>query len=522
MPRKSGSTAKASSHVNARAQQHLKHNSSKSGLIRSPSQNSLSSVPLSQQQAEQAKATRKPVIHLLAVCPLRQDDLEAKIPGSTAQGLKQALQKVGDWNQVTSEWELRKNFYKELDVWNYKYENPESRQKAIDNAVRVFDKMRINVSEPQWERLLPFNERGTGKCLSKLQAQIAQASSQKAPNKILESGQDSPSTNSTTGGGAGSSHTSSVSTSRDDVTTVEKTVASKIKGEPTVPSISNASTTSKTKKINGTDREPLPKRPTSKKIPSGGKSTTVKSVGSKKSQNLPSKDAKTTTPAALSSEYVHSSDEEGSPSKALPTVPKQRKRPRVNDESLNSEPNTSPLKKISRDVSLPHRVSDLSHNNNTSHHSTSQSSLSNKSIKSNSPQKSSPLVSSPPTNASDLEESSSSRSPISPSSSPRSTTTSRSPIQKPQNKTHSSRHVATSKRRLRPEVTDLARKYKMYYPKYLELHEQIIGMGGRRDRRMEKDLLEMHARLYAMKKEIQAGIVDVDCGYRTGTSDLAR
>jgi RNA polymerase II elongation factor ELL len=59
-------------------------------------------------------------------------------------------------------------------------------------------------------------------------------------------------------------------------------------------------------------------------------------------------------------------------------------------------------------------------------------------------------------------------------------------------------------------VTDLARRFKMYYPKYEALHRELLSMGEHRDKQKERDLLEMHARLAGMKKEIEAGIVDVE------------
>ena len=134
--------------------------------IGSPSQGP-TSVPLSQQQAEQAKAARKPVIHLLSVQPMTEKALREKVPDTSRSHLKEALQKVGDLNESTGKWELRRIFYKELDVWTFDYTPAGDRQRAIDNAVRQYDKMRLGVSEPEWDKLLVKAERGTGKCLSK-------------------------------------------------------------------------------------------------------------------------------------------------------------------------------------------------------------------------------------------------------------------------------------------------------------------------------------------------------------------
>jgi RNA polymerase II elongation factor ELL len=49
----------------------------------------------------------------------------------------------------------------------------------------------------------------------------------------------------------------------------------------------------------------------------------------------------------------------------------------------------------------------------------------------------------------------------------------------------------------------------MYYPKYKALHQELSLMGENRDKDKETNLLEMHDRLARMKKEIEAGIVEI-------------
>ncbi|RKF79729.1 putative com1 regulatory protein [Golovinomyces cichoracearum] len=485
LPGKRG-VVKSSKSMSSHPQSKYKNEANNKSLPLSPALSS-KSVPLSQQQAEHAKVARKPVIHLLAVSPLTENALEAKIPASAACGLKQALEKVGDLNDVTGKWELRKAFYKELDVWSFNYDPPEDRQRAIDNAVKIFDKMRLNVSEPQWEKLLTLSERSTGKCLSKLQAQIAQASNQKAPQNSDGRRDTTPKLNNSKDEGGG-----------------DKAVG-KSKGEPMVRSSSQVSKP-KPKKVTK-EKDSQAKRLLSKKPQLSGKSSLAKVATSNKRNQPAAKERKTAT-GALSSEFVESSDGEETPS-VKPALPTARKRPRTNDEADVTELNMSPAKKVSREKPVTqNRIPNTSRTN-----SGSQFSVSNKSIKSNSPRKSSPLASSPPTNASDFEKSDS-QSPNSESSQSQSSIVSRLPKKSSRSSiTSCTRKVSnSSSRRLRPEVTDLARKYKMYYPKYLQLHEQITGMGDRRDRTLEKDLLEMHARLYAMKQEILAGIVDVNGG----------
>jgi RNA polymerase II elongation factor ELL len=437
------------------------------------------SVPLSQQQAEQAKAIRKPVIHLLAVEPMTEKELRERISHGAQDELKAALLKVSDLNEATKKWELRKTFYKELDVWSYDYAKAEDRQRAIDNAVKQYDKMRLNVSEPQWDKLLEKSERGTGKCLSKLQAQIAAGPVARAPKinvqKAEDSGRDTPN-------------------GEDDIFTDKK--VSKLKGESMARSASQPPTT-KTKKVS--EKESQAKRLLSK--------------NPAKSAAKPAPTKKALQPKAgtkvLSSEFVNDSDEEDdypmAQSKPAPKPPVKRSR----EEDIDTSDSSIPLaKKVKKDAPAAHRVSDASQSSRTT--STSHYSSSSSKVKGNSPQKSSPLASSPPTNASDMESTSGERtsSSESPARQP-STKNSRSPIHKRHQKS-SSVSSSGSSRYLKPEITDIARKFKMYYPKYKELHQELSAMGDNRDKEKEINLLDMHRRLAKMKKEIEAGIVEMD------------
>lgn len=433
------------------------------------------SVPLSQQQAEHARAARKPVIHLLAVEPMSEKELRERIAEEAQEDLMAALLKISDLNETIKKWELRKNFFKELDVWSYNYATAAERQRAIDNTVRQYDKMRLGVSEPQWDKLLEKSERGTGKCLSKLQLNIA-AGVARGPKinvqKAEDSGRDTPN-------------------GEDDLT--DKKV-SKLKGESMTRSVSQPPTT-KAKKVG--EKEAQAKRLLSKNpAKSAAKSAPVKKTPQ------PKPGAK-----VLSSEFVNDSDEEDDYPLQTKPVPKPAKRSR--DEDLDTSDSSIPLsKKVKKDTPTTHRVSDASQSSRatTSSHYSSGSSK----VKGNSPQKSSPLASSPPTNASDMESTSGERTSSSESPARHvSTKNSRSPIHKRHQKS-SSVSSSGSSRCLKPEVTDTARKFKMYYPKYKALYQELAAMGDNRDKDKEKDLRDMHARLAKMKKEIEAGIIDLD------------
>ena len=440
------------------------------------------SVPLSQQQAEQAKATRKPVVHLLALSPMSEIELKMKIPDASNNDIKQALEKVGDLNQNSRKWELRKNFYKELDVWRYKYDGEDDRQRAIDNAVRVYDKMRLGVSEPEWDRLLPKEERGTGKCLSKLQAQIAQGPVTKAPKinvqKAEDSGRDTP---------AGGED--------DDEGLFGDKNLTKVKGESMTRSVSQPPT-AKSKKVS--EKEAQAKRLLSKKPAKPKPAPAKKEKPAQKGTRV------------LSSQFVGDSDEEDDYIAIAKPAPKPStaiKRSREDDDETSDS--SIPLSKKVKKDTTNHRISDASQSSRTTN-TTAYSSTSSK-TKGNSPQKSSPLASSPPTNASEFENSSGhTSSSASPAYS--SIKVSRSPIHKRHQKSSSvasSISSTTSNRSLKPEVMDMARKYRIFYPKYEALHREVASLvGGRRDIDKEQRLLEMHDRLSEMKKNILAGVIE--------------
>jgi RNA polymerase II elongation factor ELL len=450
------------------------------------------SIPASTQQLEQAKAARKPVVHLLAVQPMLEKALKDSLPNVSKNDLKQALEKVGDYNDSTQKWELNKKFYKELDVWTFDYNSTADRQRAIDNAVKQFDKMRLGVSEPEWDKLLVKSERGTGKCLSKLQAQIAQGQARAPKIKVQKAdGSETP--------------------GEDEDLFGDKNL-SKVKGEGMARSASQPPTT-KTKKVS--EKEAQAKRLLSKNPSKAAAKAAPKLVATKKKEVAPP--AKTGT-KVLSSEFVNESDESDVPTPP-PSKPKAKapsKRPR--EEEAETSDSSVPLsKKVKKDTPVTnHRISDASQTSRTTNSSTSSynSSYNSSKNKNTSPHKSSPLASSPPTNASEFENSAGERTSSSASPAHTSTKNSRSPIHKRHQKSSSvtSSSSGASSQYITPAVTDLARKFKMYYPKYETLHKEIAAMAasGKRNHTKEKDLLEMHARLVDMKKAIAAGITDSD------------
>lgn len=123
---------------------------------------------------ERAKELRSPIVHELAVREMTFEELQSRWPNDD-QDFKPALDKAADFDSSRQKYSLKKMYWKELDVFRYGYDSDEERQKAIDNAIRMYDRMRVGTTELVWQKLLPKEERGKGKCLSKLQATIAKS-----------------------------------------------------------------------------------------------------------------------------------------------------------------------------------------------------------------------------------------------------------------------------------------------------------------------------------------------------------
>ncbi|KAJ8130694.1 hypothetical protein O1611_g2936 [Lasiodiplodia mahajangana] len=148
----------------------------------------------SQQILEKNKGQRSILVHELAVRDQPFEHLKDVWTGADSD-LQPTVEKVADFNKSTEKWSLKKRHWKELDVWNYEYDSPEDRQLAIDNAIKVYDKQRVVLSDAVWDRLLPREERGKNIVLSKLQATIAKQStiipSTKTPAQKAEDGNKS-------------------------------------------------------------------------------------------------------------------------------------------------------------------------------------------------------------------------------------------------------------------------------------------------------------------------------------------
>lgn len=145
------------------------------------------------------QALKTPLIHLLAIRPVSTKFL-ARQTRSTIEECTALVQKYGAENRIAREkYDLKDKFYKDLDVWEFPYPTQDDRQAAIDKAISAFDRLRISRSDKLWQGLLPKDERGKGKCLSKLNLQSGLAGKKPATPHVGMDGADDRKDGDTTG-----------------------------------------------------------------------------------------------------------------------------------------------------------------------------------------------------------------------------------------------------------------------------------------------------------------------------------
>ncbi|KAF2006568.1 hypothetical protein P154DRAFT_421902, partial [Amniculicola lignicola CBS 123094] len=151
---------------------HLTASGMGSPLLNVPSSPGMNKKPpTSQPNSEHeliVRALRTPLIHLLAVKPTRDAALAAKCR-TTVANINDAVSKIARRSPDDAEkWQLKDLSFRELKPWEFGYTSADDRDQAINNAVRAFDRTRLSKEDKLWQILLPRDERGKGKVLSRL------------------------------------------------------------------------------------------------------------------------------------------------------------------------------------------------------------------------------------------------------------------------------------------------------------------------------------------------------------------
>ncbi|KAL5594302.1 hypothetical protein BROUX41_001244 [Berkeleyomyces rouxiae] len=303
----------------------LKNNRHKNQLFRSadglnlkgdsPSSSTKSASPAVESSAhvktqsilERNRLQRVVLVHELAVENQSTEYLREKWTGKT-EDFETALHKAAELDSNTKTWTLSPNYWKELDVWNYDYESDEKRQKAINNAISRYDKLRLSPSADVWERLNPVEERGKGKCLSRIQANLM-----KGPMSSVKSSEEK-----------------SEAMSRSKSNPLPKPTSKKSDKEKRLPVATSAK------------KAAPPKLPKSKASTTAAATTALSSTSS--TPTAPTLAGKRSYP--LSSEFITSdvSDDESPPSVAT-----SLDEPRVTAKGRKPSPNMSTSKSTVRD-----------------------------------------------------------------------------------------------------------------------------------------------------------------------------
>ncbi|KAL0935339.1 uncharacterized protein CTRU02_209930 [Colletotrichum truncatum] len=482
--------------------------------VSSPSTNPVFSS--SQQVVEKFKEQRSMIVHELAVQDRPYDYLESLWEGKEEE-FKPALEKVASLDQDNKMWALRKNYWRELDVWKYDYDTQDTRQKAIDNAIRQFDKMRLATTEPEWQKLLPREERGKGKILSKLQANIAKASAAPPPKIKVQDADDDEDVLKMKGGEAMSRSSSNPLPAKPKKaadTTAKRLLSTNKKSTPAkaapTKSKEKASAPGKNGRVlsaefvtnSDSDSESSEDKPMASIVaakPRPAPAAAAPAPKKKPDTSLPPRPKiavpkpkpkpieKPERPVERSIERPKERSVEREAIKTVKTqLPKRQRDEKADDSSSSSEAplakRAKPKAPIKAPVNLKQRPADVSHASPRN-----SSGVSFKS-KNTSPAKSSPLASSPPTNASDLEHSAPKK---------------RKALESSDSSIDSARTKSAPKRQrmLSPDLVHKAARFKSFYEKYEALHWEIADMQHPPEDKMA-DLLDMRERLKVMKTEI--------------------
>lgn len=530
-------------------------NSTTRSLPSSPALNGVSSpnpaYSASQQLLEKNKSQRIILVHELAVRDQTFEHLKGVWKGAESD-LKPTVEKVANFDAAAKKWSLKKMYWKELNVWNYDYRNPDDRQVAIDNAIKQYDKQRIPTSAGEWERLIPLADRGKGIVLSKLQATLAKGNMTPTPRAPENNKSDVDSTK-PKGEAMARSNSQPVGSKTKKVSDREAQTKRLLSTNPKKPApkkpIAKAKVTEeKSRKFLSEEKvidseSSGDERPLSSTSSSQSRPKPVEKPVEKRVEKLAEK---------LTEKFVEKPKEKpASAPKPKPVVrapkapvkapikapaPVSQKRAREEDDSSSSsgaplskrikprEPREprEPPKPLQSSAALKHRPSDASQSSRITGTGTTSSNFSMKS-KNTSPAKSSPLASSPPTNASDFEDEQPAPRQLKPqvrngerntngmtnggSSARGNANTNEAKKRKERDADmHSSQQSTPNKKaRISPLILKQAKKFERFYERYEALHHELSALKEPPEDKLA-DLLDMRERLASIKSEITQAV----------------
>lgn len=494
---------------------------------------------------------RFPIIHELAIRPQSWHHLRSKWNGGSDEEFSNAVNKVADFDDALHNWVLSKLYWKELDVFEYPYETDADRQRAIDNAVGQYDRMRLPPTHPLWQKLLPESLRGKGICLSKLNMNLGnlpglvkmarKARSEAGSISGADSEKDDSASSNANKAKAGepmSRSSSQTSTGKKKLSASEaqakrllstskkpaaaapakstpKVSPSKTSAKPTNPKSGRVLSKEFVSDSSSDDEVPLSTSISkSKPTPAPALKLAAEQPKATKKGPVPAPKARIPPKKPVVKEREAAKDSIPAEVVAKPIIPTAAKRPRDPPDDDESSSSGAPLSKRVKPVAAkpllaapakPRTASDAS---DKSRASSSADYLPR--FRQASPVKSSPLASSPPTNASDFEQGANHRRDDWHAAAPStaSDSSSNAGIAGVAKKRPAADALAGNKaKRARPskDTMDKASKFKQFYARYEQLHHEIARLENPDPEKLE-DLLDMRNRLSRMKEEIYAAV----------------
>ncbi|KAH7138583.1 hypothetical protein B0J11DRAFT_422802 [Dendryphion nanum] len=178
--------------------QHLNSSTLGSPMLSVPS-SPMRKAPTSQPSGNHdliVRALRVPLIHLLAIQPSKDTSL-ADTCRTTLAIVREILPKIARRSQDDQEkWQLTDKSFGEINPWKFPYKSTEEREQAINGAVKSFDRLRLAKDDKLWQILLPVEERGQGKCLSRLNLKAVEPKPNAKPStplhKMTKQGEKKP------------------------------------------------------------------------------------------------------------------------------------------------------------------------------------------------------------------------------------------------------------------------------------------------------------------------------------------
>ncbi|KAE8855668.1 hypothetical protein PTNB73_09954 [Pyrenophora teres f. teres] len=478
-------------------------------------------------------ALRVPIIHLLAREPATEASLAATCRTSLAV-IRDVLPKIAKRSTSDADkWQLTDKSFREVNPYKFPYKSSEERQQAIDGAVKSFDRQRLSKDDKLWQILLPREERGQGKCLSRstVKAPEAKPKASTPMQKISDLTKKKPVAKKAADKTvvekkprvAKVAEAKPKSSMKEKYLAREQAIVKEVKEtkEDSTIAVAPATTTTTTTTTTSSSSTPRPTVPSHRNTPSTDASKPRTNITNPRAKpkmsgrdaqrerpaNRPFKptmpvNTKPKNPSPLSaSPPVNASDFEDSHPvhKALAAAPSPAKSSGNSDRSLKRKANdidsdihnhSLAVKKANADRPTPNRTP--SHTNGRPNGSTPSSTSSLKRKSDDSSSSNTPTTAPKVRKVANIDTGLASRyhhnNPrASPGASSSSTTSPSMP--------------SLSFR----QTVELSQKFQRYYKKYEELYWQLTEAEKPPTEAQRNDLLKMHKKLEEMKREIKAG-----------------